>query len=198
MDSSSTTTKVAAALCRLRQGEESARAELISHAQERFRLIASRMLRNFPHVGRWEATDDVLQTALIRLHQALIEIVPNDPQHFVRLATLQIRRTLIDFSRRYQGPEGLAENHETKQIGEQAPPSHERFVDSQEPQSLEEWTHFHEAVAALPEDERCVFEMVWYQGMSQAEIGEVLGLSERTVRRRWIQARLWLAERLEP
>ena len=155
------------------------------------------MLRRFPQVGRWEATDDVLQTALIRLHQALNDVAPNDVEHFLRLSALQIRRTLIDLSRRYQGPEGLAHNHETQQFGEKAPPSAERFVEENEPQSLDDWTRFHESVAALPDDERYVFEMLWYQGMSQLEIAESLGVSERTVRRRWVQARIWLAERLE-
>jgi DNA-directed RNA polymerase specialized sigma24 family protein len=31
--------------------------------------------------------------------------------------------------------------------------------------------------------------MVWYLGASQAEIAELLGCSERTVRRRWEAAR---------
>jgi RNA polymerase sigma factor (sigma-70 family) len=48
---------------------------------------------------------------------------------------------------------------------------------------------FHEVAATLQAEERTVFEMVWYLGASQAEIAELLGCSERTVRRRWEAAR---------
>ena len=34
------------------------------------------MLRDYPRVGRWEQTDDVLQNALLRLWRALEDVRP--------------------------------------------------------------------------------------------------------------------------
>ena len=43
-------------------GDNSARDRLLEHCGQRLRMLAHRMLRQgFPHVGRWEQTDDVLQ-----------------------------------------------------------------------------------------------------------------------------------------
>src|SRR5262249_56458704 len=65
---------------------------------------------------------------------------------------------------------------------------------SQEPSRLAAWGEFHEQIAALPDEEREAFDLLWYQGLSQAEAAELLGVSERTVKRRWQAARLKLHE----
>jgi RNA polymerase sigma factor (TIGR02999 family) len=57
----------------------------------------------------------------------------------------------------------------------------------------------HEALQEMAQvDERMarVVEMRYFAGMSDAEIGEALGVTDRTVRRDWEQARLFLAEAL--
>jgi len=59
--------------------------------------------------------------------------------------------------------------------------------------------HVHEALARLEQVDRRlaqVVEMRYFVGMSEAEIGEVLGVTERTVRRDWQRARLLLAAAL--
>jgi hypothetical protein len=56
---------------RLRAGDPSARSSLIALAQGRFAALARAMLRRYPHVRRWEETDDLLQAALMRLHRSL-------------------------------------------------------------------------------------------------------------------------------
>lgn len=45
---------------------------------------------------------------------------------------------------------------------------------------------------ALPEEEREVVNLLWYEGMSQPEAADLLGISSRTVLRRWHAARLKL------
>ena len=56
---------------------------------------------------------------------------------------------------------------------------------------------FFNKLAELPEEERETFDLLWYQGLTQAEAGALLGLSERTVKRRWQSARLLLHDRLK-
>ncbi len=55
-----------------------------------------------------------------------------------------------------------------------------------------------EAVAALPESQRAVLVMRDIEGLSAAEVGEVLGLGERAVKSRLHRARLALRVRLAP
>src|SRR5262249_61821855 len=59
-----------------------------------------------------------------------------------------------------------------------------------EPARLATWSAFHEQVAALPEEEREVFDLLWYQGLPQAEAAELLHVNVRTIKRRWVSARM--------
>lgn len=57
----------------------------------------------------------------------------------------------------------------------------------------------HEALEQLGKvDEQLVqvVELRYFAGMTEAEIAEALEISERTVRRRWVRAKLWLADAL--
>ena len=169
---------------------ETARAALVSIAAERMQSLSRRMLAGSPLVRRWTETDDVVQNAMVRLYRALGGVIPNDPQHFVRLAALQVRRELIDLIRRLSNPESFAANHDTNVV---ADGSH--LIDgavageADEPTRLAEWTRFHETADALSEDDRAMFGMVWYLGLTQDEIANLLGCSTRTVRRRWDEAK---------
>jgi RNA polymerase sigma-70 factor (ECF subfamily) len=51
-------------------------------------------------------------------------------------------------------------------------------------------------IEGLPEDEREVFDLVGIQGLTHAEAATVVGVPEKTERRRLKEARLLLAERL--
>ena len=65
-----------------------------------------------------------------------------------------------------------------------------------EPQSIEDWTAFHEEVDRLPEEEQEVFGLLWYGGLNQADAAKALGISLATLKRRWQAARLHLHEAL--
>lgn len=179
----------------LKTGDEFARGELLNMVSDRLLRLTRRILRDFPGVARWEQTDDVFQNAAMRLYQALAEVDIQDPQHFFRLASLQIRRELIDLARHYQGPQGLGARHRTQLGGdaEQGPPA---ALDPAEmtfdPAKIAQWRDFHQRVEQLPDDEREVFDLLWYHELSQEEAATVLNVSVRTVRRRWRSARLQL------
>jgi RNA polymerase sigma-70 factor (ECF subfamily) len=64
------------------------------------------------------------------------------------------------------------------------------------PDRLAAWAEFHRRAEGLPPEEREVFDLLWYQGLSQAEAAAVLGVSDRTAKRRWQAARLRLHEAL--
>jgi len=185
---------------RLRLGDVAARGELIARAQERLRQLAHQRLWDWPHLQRWVETDDVLQGALIRLDRALQVVRVPSSQDFVRLAACQIRRELHDLGRRFFGPEGLAVRHATPPVNaalENTPVSPlEAPQGTNQPENLALWTEMHEQVEQLPDDEREVFEQLWYLGLSQTEAAEALDVDRTTVIRRWQRARARLLEKL--
>jgi RNA polymerase sigma-70 factor (ECF subfamily) len=187
-------------LRQFRAGDAQARDGLIRRARERLSRHTRHMLRGFPGVRRWEETDDVLQNSLIRLDRALSAVTPESPRHFWNLAALQITRELRDLADHYQGPHGHGANYHTDggcAESDGCPRSLQHNPDTEgEPASLAEWTLFHEQIQALPEAEREVFGLIWYNGLSQQEAAGVLDTSVRTVKRRWQSARLLLARAL--
>jgi DNA-directed RNA polymerase specialized sigma24 family protein len=42
-------------------------------------------------------------------------------------------------------------------------------------------------VARLPDKLRAVFDLLWYQGLTQAEAAALLGVAVRTVKSRWLE-----------
>ena len=172
-----------------RQGQVDARNEIIAHACERLRLLTRKMLKNYPRVKRWSETDDVLQNAMIRLHRSLAEIQPETPRQFYGLATTQIRRELIDLARHHYGAHGNGANHLTDG-GDAA----NEKRDDREPESLESWSKFHEAVEDLPEEQREVVNLLWYEGISQPDAAKLLSISLATLKRRWQAARITLGK----
>jgi RNA polymerase sigma factor (sigma-70 family) len=184
---------------RLRAGDETARKHLIDCACERLTRLTRKMLKGYPRVKRWEQTDDVLQNAIVRLYRSLGEVQPETVTDFLRLGALNIRRELLDLARRYYGPRGLGAHHASvhKQGDDSSAPTPlDNAPGTEDPQQLALWTEFHQRIDELPDEDREVFDLLWYQGLSQAEAAEALGISERTVKRRWQSARLRLHQTL--
>jgi RNA polymerase sigma factor (sigma-70 family) len=75
-------------------------------------------------------------------------------------------------------------------------PSYEPASSTLDGEKLRRWSEFHEAVAQLPDDLRAVFDLLWYQELSQAEAAALLGIAVRTVKLRWMKARLQVQQAL--
>jgi RNA polymerase sigma-70 factor (ECF subfamily) len=196
------TTMLQGLLDRFRAGDAGAGDELLSRACERLRRLTRKMLhQDYRRIKRFEDTDDVLQSAIARLLRALHATSPNSVQDYFQLAAAQIRRELIDLARHYYGPEGSGANR----IPQLAAPGTEATSQPQlepadltdQPSGLAAWAEFHEQVEALPKEERAVFDLLWYDGMSKAEAASVLKVSLSTVKRWWLSARLRLRATLK-
>lgn len=187
-------------LDRLKRGDAEARDELIAKVSGRLTMLTARMLREYPGVARWEQADDVFQQAIIRLYRSLADFVPSTAEDFLRLASLQLRRELIDLARHYFGPEGLGANHASSAAGSVdsngGAPGRDPGGSSSNPEKLAVWTEFHAAIERLPEMEQKVFDLLWYHELDQAAAAELLHVSERQVRRYWQSARLKLQHHL--
>jgi RNA polymerase sigma factor (sigma-70 family) len=179
----------------LRAGEVGARKELLNRASERMMVLTRKMLRNFPRVRRWEETGDVCQNASVRLFRTLAQVQPASAADFFRLAALNIRRELLDLAKHYYGALGVGANQASSGADGARLLAEPEQAEGEE--RLAAWAEFHRQVGLLPDEEREVFDLVWYQGLSQAEVGAMLNVSERTVKRRWQGARLQLQDALK-
>lgn len=178
-----TTVQLQRQLALLHAGEKEARCGLISHACERLRRLTRKMLRQYPIVHGMEQTDDVLQNAVIRLDRALSEMTPESLLHFFNLASQHIRWELLDLAKRYK-------SHAQPKV------EIDEMPDKDGP-NLETWMEVHEAVQALPDEEREIVNLLFYEDLTQGEAAELLGVSRRTVIRRWNSARFLLDQLLE-
>jgi RNA polymerase sigma factor (TIGR02999 family) len=115
----------------------------------------------------------------------------NDRQHFLRYAANVMRSVIVDFVReRIAERRGGAAQHVTlsTQIGDTTPTGEDEIL------------RVHEVLEELAQyDQRMVqvVEMRYFAGMTENEIADVLGVTDRTVRRDWEKARLWLAQALQ-
>lgn len=170
----------------LRAGEESARESLLECSLDRIYDLARRMFHRQHDLRQGAQTDDVVQRALIRLNTALMAIKPPDVRTFYGLAARQIRWVLRD----------LASEKADSQCVSYAPEPPECSDGAGEPKDLEEWSAFHETIDALDDEDREMFDLLFYEGLTQELAAEVLQTSVRTVRRRWQRARLRLERAL--
>jgi RNA polymerase sigma-70 factor (ECF subfamily) len=143
-----------------------------------------------------EQTDDVVQGTLIRLMRSLETIKPASMREFFGLANEQVRRELLDLVKRYQ-----AAKRPPLQYLPQAP--HDKSGGGWEPPAndasqfeLDSWQRFHEAITQLPDEEREVMSLIFYQGWTQKDVASFLDVSDRQVRRYWTSACKTLREQL--
>lgn len=176
-------------LDRLRQGDDSVRAELIAYSQDQLSRRAHNMLKG-DRVRRWVETDDLLQNALLRLHKTLAEVKPNSAGHFFALAARETHRELTDLARHYFDPEGIGANHFTDKVSSDsnAQPKYEVGQTTHNPEKLYDWGLFHEKVGTLPAKEKRVFELHWYEGLTLVAIAKMLEVSTETAERAWRSA----------
>lgn len=174
-------------------GDAAAHDALLYHTCDRLLRLTRKMFHSYPGLRRWEQTDDVFQNSMLRLHRALTEVRVESVRHFFNLAAVQVRRELLDLAKHHFGPEGAGANHHTD--GQPADDEGGSLHDSAaEPGDLSAWSEFHAQVEKLPIDELEVVNLLYYEGLTQEEAAKVLGVSHRTLKRRWQSAKLKLHE----
>ena len=144
--------------------------------------LARGMLRDFPLVRQREQTADILQEAMLSLTAALRQVRFSSTRDFFGLAAEHIRRRLVDLAR-YHG--------RAHRRFEPLPPgpndSHEIAAPAED--DIDDWQALHEAVAALPAEQREVFSLRLYHGCTVEETAALLKISPRTVIRLWLSPR---------
>jgi RNA polymerase sigma factor (sigma-70 family) len=170
---------------------------LLERAYERLRKLARRILaESFPALRDRHELDSVVNESWLRLLQALEKVQPPTVLDFFRLAAHKIRQVLLDMAdrqRRHQERERAGLDSGAFSGSGAADPSRQTY----DPTRLALWTAFHQRVAALPEQERAVFEMHYYLDLPQAEIARALNLHPRKVSYLWVAATEKLSQGLK-
>ena len=164
--------------------------ELLERAVAPLRILCATFLyKSYPRLTRPPVnleTDELLGGVVAGLLTALRTTRPPTVRRFFALANQHMRWQLNDLARRLdQQPAAIL-----PESGVAAPP------DSTGSGLSPDGRRMLEAIEGLPEDEREVFDLVGIQGLTHAEAAGVVGVSEKTVQRRLIRARLLLADRL--
>ncbi len=185
-DSGQTTQVILGLLARLNRGEniENVKAELMTVAYGRLRLIARRMLSSYDRDRLDEETDGLIAESYLRLNRAMDELKPEDVRQFFALASLQMRRHLLDKLRRLRG---RGQIKRPNQVSLDAPVENEDqgVLQIASNSSPAPWTSLDilEAMEQLDErDRECLTLQTWY-GFTHAEIAELLKVSTKTVQR---------------
>jgi len=143
---------------------------------------------------RGERPGMTLQTTAL-VHETYLRLVDQrrvewrDRGHFLALAATMMRRVLVDRARaRQAGKRGAGEPVITLTDAASA------GVNSAD-QVLDVDRAIERLAGAFPRPARVV-EMRFFGGLELEEIGAVLGITERTVKRDWAFARAWLAREM--
>jgi RNA polymerase sigma-70 factor (ECF subfamily) len=184
-------------LKRMKAADPSARDDLIRMSYHRLDGLVRRMLKKDDRVTSWEQVDDLVQNAALRLWRSLEKVTPGSVEEFLGLAATQIRRELVDLARHYFGPHGPGTHQVAPGPGGAGQdgttvPAFDAAESTYDPSRLAAWAEFHRAVEGLPDVERKLCEMLWYLGLRQDEVAELLGVDVSTVKRRWRAVRLKL------
>ena len=171
---------------RLLQNLNEGKSEVV---EELIPLVYAELRRLAAHYLKSERVGHTLQpTALV--HEAFLKLVEQETNwqnrsHFFGIASRIMRQILIDHARLYmtdkRGNKPVYFSLDDVQIPLQERADSIIVLD----EALERLEKFDEKQAKI-------VEMRFFGGMSNAEIAESLGISERTVAREWQAARLWL------
>jgi RNA polymerase sigma-70 factor (ECF subfamily) len=174
---------------RWQQGDEKALGELITLVHERFRQRAVKILAGG---NALVGATEVVNEAVLRILQNLKREQTPTLKHFFAFAAEHIRGAFLDLGRQYAKNRGPGQG-EDGNAGSSGPQPGDPSQSTDDPAKLAEWTEIHYLAAHLPDKEREVFDLHWYNGLTHAEAAQLLGVSERTVKARWASARRKLA-----
>ncbi len=170
-----------------RNGNASAIEEILPLVYNELRLIAKRYRSK-------ENSDHTLQTTEI-INEAYLKLVDQSEtdwqnrSHFFAVASRVMRNLLVDHARtkNYQKRGSGAEKVDLEDIA---------LIANERDESIIELHEALERLEKLDERKAKIVELRYFGGLSAEETGEVLSISEITVKREWLKAKAWLYNEL--
>ncbi len=163
-------------------------------AERLFPLVYDELKRQARRYLFRERVNHTLQpTALV--HEAYIKMIDQSSlslqnrAHFFGIASRIMRQILVDHARAYNAEKrgGAAERFSIEDLD---------ILPEQSAADLIELDDALKRLEAIDERKAKVVDMRFFGGLKDAEIAEVLGVTEKTVRRDWQFAKLWLFREL--
>jgi RNA polymerase sigma factor (TIGR02999 family) len=161
--------------------------DLLPAVYEELRHLAGHMMARTPPGQTLQATA-LVHEAFLRLSRSETRLW-DSPAHFYSAAAEAMRRIMIDHARRNGALRRGGGQHRLSldevQLASGTPPESLLAID--------------EALTKLQAEDPGKAELVklrFFGGLSVAEAGKLLGISERTVKRHWAFARAWLYQEL--
>jgi RNA polymerase sigma factor (TIGR02999 family) len=171
----------------VRAGDPEALEHMVSLMYDDLRRLARRQL------GREYGERTINATALV--HEAYLKLAGSgaiaaaDRAHLLAIASRAMRQVLVEHARERKAIKRGGGDWARTTLTDGA------WVGEFQPEDV---LVLEEAIQELDPRQRQVVEYRFFGGMGEREIGEVLGISERTVHRDWMKARAWLYRRLYP
>lgn len=165
-----------------REGESSARDKLIGRLYPELSHIAAARLRREHNSSL--STGDLINDVVLRLMQ-IERIEATDRAHLIALASRMMRNILIDYARQKHSDK---RQHHKVELTTRVAGDQRLDLNSLDAALIR--------LKAIDEPLMELVEMRYFGGMTIEDIAEVTGLSEATVKRRWLVARAWLTDAL--
>ena len=178
------TTLLAAA----RKGDNQAASQAFSLLYDDLRRIARSRLRQHQSFPLLDTTSLVHESYLKLIGVELLPV--EDRKHFFAYAATVMRSVIVDFAR-------------ARAAERRGGDAEHLVLDTALSERLgapeDDVLRVHEALGVLAQADQAlatIVEMRYFGGLTELEISEALGISERTVRRNWEKARLFLTAEL--
>jgi RNA polymerase sigma-70 factor (ECF subfamily) len=170
-----------------RNGDASAADDLLPLVYGELHRIAKSYMRRERPEHTLQATA-LINEAYMRLMRDNLDW--KNREHFIGVAAQVMRRVLVDYARAH---------HAGRRAGDlQRVEMHEELAIA--PERLDEVTALDEALVRLEEKnarQARVVELRYFGGLSVEQIGSLLGIAPRSVKRDWSLARMWLFKELQ-
>jgi RNA polymerase sigma factor (TIGR02999 family) len=171
-----------------RQGDKESAQQAFSLLYDDLRRMARARLHQSQHFTLLDATSLVHESYLKLIGLENFEV--EDRRHFFAYAATVMRTVIVDFARaRGAEKRGAEAEHLVLDTA-----LSEQLTDKED-----DVLRVHEALQVLAQADAAlaqVVEMRYFAGLTESEIADAMGLSERTVRRNWEKARLFLSAEL--
>ena len=165
-----------------------------SAAERLFPLVYDELKRHARKHLNHERNGHTLQpTALV--HEAYLKLVDQtilsaeNRTHFFGIASRVMRQILVDYARQHNAEKrgGAAQRFSIEDFD---------ILPEQSSADILELDEALNKLKAIDERKCAVVDMRFFGGLKETEIAEVLGVTEKTVRRDWQFAKLWLFREL--
>lgn len=170
-----------------RNGNESALEEMLPFVYNELRLIAKRYRAKEKAEHTFQTTELINEAYLKLIDQS--ETDWQNRSHFFAVASRVMRNLLVDHAR--------AKNYQKRGSGAEKVNIEDVALFANQPdESILALDDALNRLAKFDERKARIVELRYFGGLSSLETGEVLGVSEITIKREWLKAKAWLYNEL--